>query len=210
MPPSILQRLRQKFILGPAGYGRPLDREVLDREYLTGAWDHFRQPPELARQILVAGLAAHWHPQPRILDVGCGSGRFAELLQPHRPARYLGVDKSPAGLAIARQLGLPGCEFVEGDLETWMTDERFDVIVLNEVLGYMSDPAKVMGPLAQALAPDGHLIASVFRSGHWQALWRRTEQVVTCLHATTVTNDRQQTWDIRVLQPLPGTPRDTP
>jgi 2-polyprenyl-3-methyl-5-hydroxy-6-metoxy-1,4-benzoquinol methylase len=201
MMKSLLKRIRQRFLLGPAGFGRPLDRSVLDREYTTGAWDHFRQAPELSRQILVAGLVAHWHPQPRVLDVGCGSGKFAELLLVHRPFRYLGFDLSPAGLEIARQQGLAGCEFEEGNLETWASEELFDVIVFNEVLGYASDPAQVLARMSRQLVPNGHLVLSVFRSGHWEALWRRSERAVNIIHATTVTNDKGQTWDIRVAEP---------
>lgn len=206
MPASLFQRFRQRFLLGPTGYGRPLDRGVLDHEYRSGAWNHFREEPELSRQLVVAGLAAHWHPAPRVLDVGCGSGRMAELLLPHRPRRYLGVDLSPAGLEIARGLGLPGCEFREADLETWDPGEVFDVILFSEVLGYMSDPAKVMGRFAGSLAPGGHLIASVFRSGNWKALWRRTLRSATCVQSTAVSNDRGQTWDIRVLVPAAPSP----
>jgi trans-aconitate methyltransferase len=205
MSANLLSRLRRKFILDPAGYGRPLSREVLDGEYRGGAWAHFDSLAEQPRQLLVAGLAGTLHPRPRVLDIGCGSGLMARLLQPHQPARYLGIDLSEEGLARARALALPGAEFRAADFETWRPAETFDVLILSECVGYAHDPGALVGGLLPALAAGGHVIVSYYRSGHWEALWRRVEAVTTVLTTTTLSNPQGQTWDIKLLQP-PGTP----
>jgi SAM-dependent methyltransferase len=45
-------------------------------------------------------------PASRLLDLGCGTGRFARVAVPWLdPGRYTGIDISPAALAHARQLG---------------------------------------------------------------------------------------------------------
>ena len=53
MPANLLSRLRRKFLLEPAGYGRPLSKETLDGEYRGGAWSQVLQPrppqPQVAK-----------------------------------------------------------------------------------------------------------------------------------------------------------------
>jgi SAM-dependent methyltransferase len=210
MPANLISRLRRKFILDPAGYGRPLSREVLDGEYRGGAWAHFDSLAERPRQLLVAGLAGTLHPRPRVLDIGCGSGLMAQLLQPYQPARYLGIDLSEEGLARARALGLPGAEFLAASFETWRPAETFDVVILSECVGYARDPGALVGGLLPALAGGGHAIVSYYRSGHWEALWRRIEAAATVLSTTTLSNPQGQTWDIKLLQPRAGTPSASP
>lgn len=50
-------------------------------------------------------------PTARVLDVGCGTGRWAELVAP-RCAHYHGIDLSPGLLDVARER-LPGLRFTE-------------------------------------------------------------------------------------------------
>jgi cyclopropane fatty-acyl-phospholipid synthase-like methyltransferase len=50
-------------------------------------------------------------PQARVLDVGCGTGRWADLVGP-ASGHYHGIDLSPGLLAVARQR-LPGVRFTE-------------------------------------------------------------------------------------------------
>lgn len=203
LPNTLIGRLRRKFLLAPAGFGRPLARDVLDREYTSGSWSHFRELPELARQSVIVGAVTALYPAPAILDLGCGSGRLAQLFSPHQFRRYLGVDVSPAGLALARDLRLGRCEFVEGDFETWRPTETFDVIMFSECIGYARDPGALTAAFAAHLAPGGIIVISHFRFGHWRAHWRRVERHLDVFERTTVTNLRRQTWDIGLLRPRP-------
>ncbi|HEX2852742.1 MAG TPA: class I SAM-dependent methyltransferase [Opitutaceae bacterium] len=201
---SFLQKVRRKFLLGPAGYGRPIPKDALDHEYSSGAWAHFRELPELARQSVVVGAVTALFPNPAILDLGCGSGRLAQLFQPHSFRRYLGVDISTEGLRLARDLGLARCEFIEGNFETWRPAEQFDVILFSECIGYAADPGATTAAFIPHLAPQGIVVISHFRFGHWEAHWRRVERDLAVFDSTTVTNTRGQTWDIKLLRPRTG------
>ncbi|MBI2814098.1 MAG: class I SAM-dependent methyltransferase [Opitutae bacterium] len=198
---DLLARLRHKFLLAPAGYGRPADRAAMDGEYRSGAWAHFHALPELPRQSVVVGYVTALHPHPAILDLGCGSGRLAQLFQPHPFRRYLGVDLSAEGLRLARALNLARCEFTEGNFETWRPAEKFDLIVFSECIGYAHDPGALVAAFAPFLEPGGAVVISHFRFGHWAAQWRRVEARLRVFAGTTVTNDRGQTWDIKLLRP---------
>ena len=199
---DLLARLRHKFLLAPAGYGRPVDQAAMDGEYRSGAWAHFHQLPELPRQSVIVGYVTTLHKNPAILDLGCGSGRLAQLFQPHPFRRYLGVDLSAEGLRLARALALTRCDFVEGDFETWRPVDKFDVIVFSECIGYARDPGRLVAAFAPWLAPGGTVVISHFRHGHWPAHWRRVEQHLQAFAATTVANESGQTWDIKLLRPV--------
>ncbi|MDX6511500.1 MAG: release factor glutamine methyltransferase, partial [Gaiellaceae bacterium] len=72
-------------------------------------------------------------PEPRVLDVGVGSGAIALAIADEHPgARVTGVDTSPAALELAREnaarLGLP-VELREGGVET--AAEGWELVVSN-------------------------------------------------------------------------------
>jgi len=63
-------------------------------------------------------------PGRRVLDLGCGTGRFAAALAARQGCTAFGVDPSPAMLAVAREraAGLP-LELREGDARELELDE---------------------------------------------------------------------------------------
>lgn len=196
-------RLLQKFVRDPAGYGRPIAKEALDREYSSGNWDHFFGWDELPRNLVLAGaINFHFPESPDVLDLGCGNGRLATVFQRYPFARYLGVDLSTEAIARARALGLARMEFIEGNYETWRPGGKFHAISFNECIGYASDPAETLRAFSAHLAPDGLFFLSHFRFGTYAAQWRRMGTVCDTVHATAVMSaDGQQVWDIRVLRP---------
>jgi SAM-dependent methyltransferase len=198
---DLLARLRRKFLLEPQGYGRPVDQAIVDGEYRSGAWAHFHGLSELPRQSVIVGYVSQLHAKPAILDLGCGSGRLAQLFQPHPFRRYLGVDLSAEGVRLARSLQLRGCEFAEGNFETWRPAEKFDVIIFSECIGYAHDPGALVAGFLPWLEAGGTVVISHFRFGHWAAHWRRVEQHLRAFETATVANESGQTWDIRLLRP---------
>jgi len=206
-------RLLQKLVRDPAGYGRPVPTAALDAEYRGGRWDHFFSFDELPRNLVIAGTVHQLCSQPAVLDVGCGSGQLASLFQVYPFRRYVGVDISIEGLAKARSLGLSRVEWIEADFETWRPTETFDAIIFNESIGYATDPAATLAAFAQHLAPEGKFILSHYRYGSYAAQWRRIDTVCETVHATAVTSSQGQVWDIKVLRPLAANsarPRTSP
>ncbi|HWA85164.1 MAG TPA: glycosyltransferase [Opitutus sp.] len=83
----------------------------------------------LLRQIVPAGS--------RVLEAGCGRG---DLLRSLRPARGLGIDISGKMLAQARTKDAAGaCEYRQDDASTFRSEETFDYIVLDYLVGYLAD-----------------------------------------------------------------------
>lgn len=200
---KIFRYLRRRFIDAPRGLGHPVPAAAFDREYAAGHWDLLFAPEELPRNRLLLDLTLALTPHPRVLDIGCGSDRLAQLLAPHAPARYFGLDLSTEGLERARTLALPECEFLVGDFETWRPAEaeRFDAIIFNESIGYARDPAVTLAAFATYLAPCGQLLVSYFRSGNHDALRRRITRHFVVSRAEIIASSGGQVWDIRALRP---------
>lgn len=210
MPPPLSRigaRLVRKLFRDPAGFGRPVPKEALDGEYRSGHWEHFFGFDELPRNLVLAGAVNHFYPEPAVLDIGCGSGRLAQLFQRYPFSRYVGVDLSAEGLARARSLGLSRVTWVEADYETWRPDGAFDAIVFNECIGYARDPAATLSAFGGHLAPGGRFFLSHFRFGSYAAQWRRIGRVAEVEAATAVMGPRGQIWDIKVLRPREIPPR---
>lgn len=99
----------------------------------------------------------------RVLDVGCGSGRYCVELARRGAAEVVGLDISPRMLEIAadlaRQQGLASqCRFVLGDIAEFEDAEGFDVIIANGFFDYARQPQDVFLHL-RALARN-RLVAS--------------------------------------------------
>lgn len=97
----------------------------------------------------------------RLLDVGTGTGRMAELYAP-AASHVVAIDKSTEMLRIARarlQHLPPGLvELVQGDFATLpFADASFDTVLFHQVLHYSHTPESVLAEAARVTAPGGRI-----------------------------------------------------
>lgn len=101
----------------------------------------------------------------RVLDVGCGSGAVTREIARRVGSRGLavGVDPSPALLAVARELAQEAglgdrVEFREGNaLRLPFPDRSFDVVVCVTVLSHVPRGEAAIPELVRVLRPGGRL-----------------------------------------------------
>ncbi len=99
-------------------------------------------------------------PIESVLDVGCGTGDFAQLFDPAR-TRYLGIDISEAMIAECRRL-FPSHEFRVADGDSIAApDGSVDLVLSIGVLEYLPDPVSHLKELARITRPGGSIIVTV-------------------------------------------------
>ena len=99
-----------------------------------------------------------------VLDVGCSQGQFTfEHLLPAGARIVIGVDFSANAIREAqrRSTGIPNVLFVVGDaMALPVAADRFDKIVITEVIEHLPDVNACLAELRRALAPAGEIVLS--------------------------------------------------
>ena len=100
----------------------------------------------------------------KILDLGCGTGRFTFWLESEKPAKILGVDLSDNMLQLARKKAATGnssAKFIKADASSAFTDDRFDFIFSSTLTHYLPDLNAFFLNVSRMLLPQGQCIFSV-------------------------------------------------
>jgi SAM-dependent methyltransferase len=120
------------------------------------------RPGLFARRQLAADTVAAYS-APRVLDVGCGSGRIAELALQAGAARYLGVDFSEPMIELARaRLERFGehAELLVDDFLTAPIEGPFEVVLALGLFDYLPEPHRFARRMFELCAPGGCMVGS--------------------------------------------------
>ena len=130
---------------------------------LAPRWDGLRSlhVSEEAVEAAVKEIASR-RPFRSLLDLGTGTGRMLQVLGPGVP-RVVGLDASHAMLSVARanleQAGLSQVDLRQGDIYAPpVARDRFDLVVIHQVLHYLDDPSRAIAQAARLLSPGGRLL----------------------------------------------------
>ena len=94
----------------------------------------------------------------RCLDMGCGVGVVSRKIA-DITGHCLGVDPAPGFIELARSAGSPeGLSFLTGDLDSFVTEELFDVVYCRYLLSHLARPRRTMRQLIEFLKPGGTLL----------------------------------------------------
>lgn len=152
-------------------------------------WARFDQS-ELPEAELREWFDAYFHIFPweelpanaRGLDLGCGSGRWAQLVAP-RVGELLCVDPSAQALEVARRklAGLAGCRCqLAGVDEIPVPDASLDFAYSLGVLHHVPDTAAAIRSCTAKLKPGGFLLLYLYyafdgKPAWFRALWRASD-----------------------------------
>ena len=179
-------------------------REVLEAEYLSGAWDYLRNLNELPRFYVVAGYCHYFKKLGTILEVGCGEGILQERLDRSKFSRYVGVDISEEAIRRASRKQDEKTLFLREDASSFKPSENFDVIIFNECLEYFDDPLELVRRYERFLREDGIYIVSMFAgldTARTKRIWKMLESVYSSEAETRVSTKSNYSWIIKVFVP---------
>jgi SAM-dependent methyltransferase len=128
---------------------------------------HYERPATLSLLPHVGGM--------RVLDAGCGSGRYAEWLLEHG-AEVVGIDMSPRMLRQARKRVGKRAELHLADLGKplpFLENRSFDLVIAPLVLDYIEDWGPLFSEFNRVLKGFGLL---VFSCGHPFADFERHQE----------------------------------
>ncbi|MCZ7401390.1 MAG: class I SAM-dependent methyltransferase [Candidatus Methanoperedens sp.] len=102
-----------------------------------------------------------------VLEIGCGSGRLANILTIKKKCRVYCVDKDPIISSFARGKCLEILNIDIENMELPYEKEAFDCIIIGNTLEHMIEPGQVLISLKKYLKEDGLLIYSVPNIVNW-------------------------------------------
>jgi SAM-dependent methyltransferase len=102
----------------------------------------------------------HYRLDGRILDVGCGDGRYFRLIWP-QAADVVGVDMDPAVSQLGRQSGVYREVHLAPAHQVPESDASFDHVFANCSLEHMDHVEAVLAEIHRCLAPGGTMLCSV-------------------------------------------------
>jgi SAM-dependent methyltransferase len=98
----------------------------------------------------------------KILDLGCGSGWYAEYLT-NKGAHVTAIDNSPTMINLTKQRVQARCEVYLADLNNpldFLENETFDIIIAPLVIHYIADWKVLFCELSKKLKSNGVFIFS--------------------------------------------------
>ncbi|RIL10233.1 MAG: hypothetical protein DCC75_04800 [Proteobacteria bacterium] len=101
-------------------------------------------------------------PTDKVLDVGCGSCTLGEILKSRGITQIFALENDAGAQAKARGIYLD----VQSDLSNF-AGQRFDCLLLLDVLEHLPTPEEFFKAAAQLLSPGGLILISVPNIAHW-------------------------------------------
>lgn len=105
--------------------------------------------------------------ESKVLEIGIGSGKLANLLTMRKKCRVYCVEKDPIMAGIAKNKCVEILNIDIENAELPCEHGFFDCIVLGNVLEHMKEPSGVLIELKRYLSDNGFLIYSVPNIANW-------------------------------------------
>lgn len=97
-------------------------------------------------------------PGQRVIEIGCGMG---DLVASLKPDRGVGIDFSSEMIKRAEKKH-PGIEFIHCDAHDIELDEKFDVIILSDIVNDLWDVQSVLKRLHKFCIPETRIVINLY------------------------------------------------
>jgi len=100
---------------------------------------------------------------PKVIELGCGGSGFLRLLV-ERGFKCSAVDINPKWINLGRER-LPDVIYTHSMVEDFETEEKYNAVILMEILEHVIDPVVILSKARSLLAPGGRVLITVPRVG---------------------------------------------
>lgn len=121
-------------------------------------------------RILEKHFSSIIHEGASVLELGCGTG---DLLNAVKPSAGVGIDFSENMVAIARSK-YPNLNFIHADASDFVTDQKFDYIIISDLLSSLWDIQAVLQNLKKVVKPETKIVISTYNY-IWEPIMRLGE-----------------------------------
>ncbi|MEP0944669.1 MAG: metalloregulator ArsR/SmtB family transcription factor [Rhizobiaceae bacterium] len=137
-------------------------------------WNKIRSLHVAEDQVETVMLELGLSGQPKsLLDLGTGTGRILQLFAPH-VERGVGIDTSRDMLSVARSAladdEINHLQVRHGDVYKLADGERYDLVVLHQVLHFLEDPSLALRRAKRRLSKKGRLLIVDFAPHEFEFL----------------------------------------
>jgi len=112
----------------------------------------------LARQIYFKKIIAQIKSGDRVLDIGCGRGKFLDICK-KKNIKAIGVDKEKCSVDFCRQYGLEA--MMANVYKLPFSNNSFSFIICQSVVEHLNQPLKGLREIKRILKKGGVFIVSV-------------------------------------------------
>lgn len=182
-PPSLLRPFLRVWALGIARRRPPADalRDLIRlHDDLYARIDHLSISYDDGVHVKHRLMAYHdffvdrLGPGDRVLDIGCGKGELAHDIAERAGSTVVGIDSNPVYLEFARRrFAHPRLDFVEADALEFLPAERFDAVVLSNVLEHIEDRPQLLRRVLDQIRPGRFLLRVPAETRDWLVPLRR-------------------------------------
>lgn len=145
-------------------FNRKVLRRGKDRwnyQYNLGRWEGLGALEELSRFSVIVGYAQHLKPNGKILEMGAGEGYLQQRFDKSKYSLYYSTDVSDVAIANAKKYEDEKTKHLVADMNTYVPDTKFDVVIINEAIYYAPSVQKVLDRFVPYMEDDAIFIVSI-------------------------------------------------
>ena len=135
-------------------------------------WRDYRRGRSYYWDQITSSIAFYVHPDSSVLEIGCATG---ETIAQIAAARKVGIDFCPELIEQAAQAH-PDIEFHVMDAEDIQLQEKFDVVIMSNLVGFLGDIENALRQVRKVCHPRTRLIVTTYNR-LWEPLIALAEAI---------------------------------
>jgi 2-polyprenyl-3-methyl-5-hydroxy-6-metoxy-1,4-benzoquinol methylase len=139
---------------------------------MAGEYDGWKKKNEYYYDTLKKFIQRHVAPGSKVLEIGCATG---EVLACTAPSKGVGIDVSPKMVEMARRK-YPDLDFECSAIEDFKSDEKFDYVIMVDLLDHVYDIPAVFRSLHKFCHQRTKIIATIINPW-WEPLLHMAEKM---------------------------------